>query len=299
MQRSQPLKAAFWMAGAMASFSLMAIAGRELGGHLDTFEIMMYRSFLGVVIVLVAAKLAGTLGDIGFTQLKLHFVRNSCHFVGQNLWFYAVTIVPLSQLFAFEFSSPLWVVVLAPIFLGETLTRTKIFAALLGFTGILIVARPGSVAIDSGIIAAATCAIFFAGTTMATKKLTGSQSITSILFWLVTMHSVFGLVCAGFDGQIAVPQGMEIVLVVVIGVCGLLAHFCITKALNLAPATVVTPLEFLRLPLIAFIGFVLYKEAFEWPVILGAVLVLAANTINIRAENIRNKRLSPIRQNGA
>ena len=299
MQRSQPLKAAFWMAGAMASFSLMAIAGRELGGHLDTFEIMMYRSFLGVVIVLVAAKAAGTLGEIGFSQLKLHFVRNSCHFVGQNLWFYAVTIVPLSQLFAFEFSSPLWVVVLAPIFLGETLTRTKIFAALLGFTGILIVARPGSVAIDSGIIAAATCAIFFAGTTMATKKLTGSQSITSILFWLVAMHSVFGLICAGIDGKIAVPQGIEIVLVVIIGVCGLLAHFCITNALNLAPATVVTPLEFLRLPLIAFIGFVLYKEAFEWPVILGAVLVLAANTINIRAENMRNKRLSPIRQDVA
>ena len=292
MQRSQPLKAAYWMAGAMASFSLMAIAGRELGGLLDTFEIMMYRSFLGVFIVVAVGKFAGTLGTIGFNQIKLHALRNVSHFVGQNLWFYAVTIVPLSQLFAFEFSAPLWVIVLAPIFLGEKLTATKAFAAVLGFTGILIVARPGYVEVDPAIIAAAACAIFFAGTTMATKKLTGTQSTTSILFWLVVMHSVLGLVCAGFDGQIAVPEGMEIVLVAAIGVCGLLAHFCITNALNLAPATVVTPLEFLRLPLIAFIGFVLYQEAFEWPVIVGAALVLAANTINIRAENARNKQIA-------
>ncbi|WP_299347181.1 DMT family transporter [uncultured Maritalea sp.] len=292
MQRSQPLKAAYWMAGAMASFSLMAIAGRELGGLLDTFEIMMYRSFLGVFIVVAVGNFAGTLGTIGFNQIKLHALRNVSHFVGQNLWFYAVTIVPLSQLFAFEFSAPLWVIVLAPIFLGEKLTATKAFAAVLGFTGILIVARPGYVEVDPAIIAAAACAIFFAGTTMATKKLTGTQSTTSILFWLVVMHSVLGLVCAGFDGQIAVPEGMEIVLVAAIGVCGLLAHFCITNALNLAPATVVTPLEFLRLPLIAFIGFVLYQEAFEWPVIVGAALVLAANTINIRAENARNKQIA-------
>ncbi|MGJ8528828.1 DMT family transporter [Maritalea sp.] len=290
MTQSQPLKAAYWMVGAMSSFSLMAIAGRELGGRLDTFEIMMYRSFLGVIIVLTVAKFAGTLGDIGFSKFRLHLIRNSCHFVGQNLWFYAVTIVPLSQLFAFEFSSPLWVVLLAPIFLGERLTPTKIFAAILGFTGILIVARPDNIIVDPAIIAAATCAIFFAGTTMATKKLTGTQSTTAILFWLVVMHSVLGAASAGFDGQIAIPEGVEILLVALIGVCGLLAHFCITNALNLAPATVVTPLEFVRLPLIAFIGFVLYQEAFEWPVILGAVLVLVANIVNIMSENAKNKR---------
>lgn len=291
MQRSQPLKAAYWMIGAMAAFSLMAIAGRELGGLLDTFEIMMYRSFLGIFIVLVIGKMSGTLGTIGFSKIKLHALRNTSHFIGQNLWFYAVTIVPLSQLFAFEFSSPLWVIVLAPIFLGEKLNATKIFAVVLGFAGILIVARPGSIVIDLAIIAAATCAIFFAGTTMATKKLTGTQTTTAILFWLVVMQSVLGVVFAGYDGKIAIPQGSEIALVAIIGVCGLLAHFCITNALNLAPATVVTPLEFARLPLIAFIGFVLYQEAFEWPVIVGALLVLAANIINILSEKKRNNKI--------
>ncbi|MFT6657783.1 DMT family transporter [Maritalea sp.] len=291
MQRSQPLKATYWMIGAMAAFSLMAIAGRELGGLLDTFEIMMYRSFLGIFIVLVFGKMSGTLGTIGFSKIKLHALRNTSHFIGQNLWFYAVTIVPLSQLFAFEFSSPLWVIVLAPIFLGEKLNATKIFAVILGFAGILIVARPGSIVIDLAIIAAATCAIFFAGTTMATKKLTGTQTTTAILFWLVVMQSVLGVVFAGYDGKIAIPQGSEIALVAIIGVCGLLAHFCITNALNLAPATVVTPLEFARLPLIAFIGFVLYQEAFEWPVIVGALLVLAANIINILSEKKRNNKI--------
>ena len=282
--RSEPIKAAVWMIGAMVSFTLMAIAGRSLADQLDTFEIMMYRSFIGIFIVLFFGFCLKTLGEINLNKIRLHFVRNLMHFTGQNLWFYAIIFVPLSQMFAFEFSTPVWVAVMAPFFLSEKLTFSRILAASTGFLGILIVARPDFSQLGLPLIAAASCAIFFASTSVATKLLTREQSVTCILFWLVVIQAIFGLITAGFDGDIAYPSGENVFWVVLVGICGLMAHLSITKALTLAPAIVVMPLEFLRLPLISVVGFFLYNEGFEWQVWIGALVILGANAINIGKE---------------
>ena len=281
---SNPIKAGFWMLGAMISFTLMAISGRSLADKLDTFEIMTYRSFIGIAIVLLFAYRAGTLGEVRTRYLKLHIIRNIFHFSGQNLWFFAILYVPLSQMFVFEFSTPLWVAVCAPLVLGERLTLSRFMAAAIGFFGILVVARPDFSDVNPAIIAAAFCAVGFAGATLATKILTRTETITAILFWLTVLQAVFGVICAGYDGVMDVPRGSEWLWVVIIGICGLCAHFCITTALQLAPATIVTPFEFLRLPLITFVGVVLYGEQLEWLVFLGAFIVLLANIMNIRAE---------------
>lgn len=282
--QSQPLKAAIWMFGAIIAFSLMAIAGREVGQHLDTFEIMFYRSIIGVIIVVSVAKYAGTLNQVNTRNFGLQTVRNISHFAGQNLWFFALTTVPLSQLFAFEFSTPLWVAILAPFFLAEKLTRMRAFCAALGFIGILIVARPDTTTISPHIIAAALCAVGFAGAAITTKLLTRTQTITCILFWLTAMQAIFGLITAGYDGDIHVPNLIQSFWVVIIGLCGLAAHFCITKALSMAPAIIVTPFDFLRLPLISIVAYFLYQEVLEWPVMVGAVIVFAANLLNLRNE---------------
>lgn len=286
---SNPIKAGFWMLGAMISFTLMAISGRSLADKLDTFEIMTYRSFIGIAIVLLFAYRAGTLGEVRTRYLKLHIIRNIFHFSGQNLWFFAILYVPLSQMFVFEFSTPLWVAVCAPLVLGERLTLSRFMAAAIGFFGILVVARPDFSDVNPAIIAAAFCAVGFAGATLATKILTRTETITAILFWLTVLQAVFGVICAGYDGVMDVPRGSEWLWVVIIGICGLCAHFCITTALQLAPATIVTPFEFLRLPLITFVGVVLYGEKLEWLVFLGAFIVLLANIMNIRAETRAQK----------
>lgn len=277
------------MLGAMISFTLMAISGRSLADKLDTFEIMTYRSFIGIAIVLLFAYRAGTLGEVRTRYLKLHIIRNIFHFSGQNLWFFAILYVPLSQMFVFEFSTPLWVAVCAPLVLGERLTLSRFMAAAIGFFGILVVARPDFSDVNPAIIAAAFCAVGFAGATLATKILTRTETITAILFWLTVLQAVFGVICAGYDGVMDFPRGSEWLWVVIIGICGLCAHFCITTALQLAPATIVTPFEFLRLPLITFVGVVLYGEKLEWLVFLGAFIVLLANIMNIRAETRASK----------
>lgn len=278
------LKAALWMMGSITSFSAMAVAGRELGGHLDTFEIMMYRSLVGVITVVTLASLYGTWGQINRRNFGIQIGRNLAHFTGQNLWFYAVTVIPLAQVFALEFTSPLWVIVLSPFILGERLTKVRALAAVLGFVGILCVARPTIAGLNAGVITAASSAIFFALTIMLTKRLTRSQTITCILFYLTVTQLVFGVVMAGYDGEIAVPDTAQMPLLLLIGIAGLLAHFCLTNALSIAPATVVVPIDFIRLPLIAVIGMLVYAEALDIWVFIGGAIIFAGNYLNLWVE---------------
>ena len=285
--KSEPMKATVWMIGAMLSFSLMAVSGRELATSLNTFEIMLYRSIIGFLFVLVIGYFAKTLGEIKGSRLGLHLFRNLAHFSGQNLWFFAVASIPFSQLFALEFSTPVWVALLAPLFLGEALTKQRVLAVIVGFAGVLVVARPDINQFDFAIIAAVACAICFAGSMMATKKLTSDQSITCILFWLTLMQLAMGLVATAFTGTIAFPEGINIFWIVIVGIGGLTAHFCITNALALAPAIVVIPLDFMRLPLISVIGFLAYGEAFELPILVGAGVIFIAILLNLKAEKQR------------
>ena len=274
--KSEPMKATVWMIGAMFSFSLMAVSGRELATNLNTFEIMLFRSIIGFLIVLAIGYFAKTLAEIKRDRLGLHLFRNLAHFSGQNLWFLAVASIPFSQLFALEFSTPVWVALLAPLFLGEVLTKQRVLAVILGFTGVLIVARPDINQFDFAIVAAIACAICFAGSMMATKSLTSDQSITCILFWLTLMQLAMGLVATVFTGTITFPEGINIFWIVIVGIGGLTAHFCITNALALAPAIVVIPLDFMRLPLISVIGFLAYGETFELPILVGAGVIFIA-----------------------
>jgi drug/metabolite transporter (DMT)-like permease len=275
------LRACLWMIGAIGSFTAMAIAGRQVSFALDTFEIMTYRSLLGIVIVCVVAGMTGTWRQINRQHLGLHAVRNVAHFTGQNLWFYALTVIPLAQVFALEFTTPIWVLLLSPLLLNERMTRIGMIAALIGFLGVLIVTRPGSAPVSPGLIAAALCAIGFAFSAIFTRRLTRTQSITCILFYLTVMQAIFGLICAGYDGDIALPNAATLPWLVLIGCAGLFAHFCLTTALSLAPASVVMPIDFARLPAIAIVGALVYAEPLGPFIFLGAALIFGGNYLNI------------------
>lgn len=272
------------MIGSILSFTAMAIAAREINGAHDSFEIMAARSLIGLVLVLVIGGLAGQLRLITTNRLSGHVWRNLVHFTGQNLWLYALTLIPLAQVFALEFTSPIWVILLSPFVLGERLTRQKLISAALGFTGILLVARPDLSALNPGVLAAAGSAVAFAATSLLTKRLTRGEAIIGILFWLTLLQSVFGLVIAGYDGVVAWPTAQTWPWLLVIGVCGLLAHYSLTSALSLAPASYVIPLDFVRLPMIAAVGAWAYAEPLDPYVLVGGAVIFAGIWLNIRGE---------------
>lgn len=279
------LSAALWMTGAIASFSSMAVAGRELSLHHDTFEIMMYRSFVGVIVVAMVLTVTRKWRQVTTERLGLHALRNAFHFTGQNLWFYAVGVAPLAQVFALEFTQPIWVILLSPLLLKERLTAIRMTSALIAFAGVLMVTRPGTSSLTPGILMAAASAIFFAFTTITTKQLTRHASIGCIVFWLTVMQAVLGTMAAGIDQQIALPTLQTAPFLLLVGLAGLLAHFCITNALAIAPATVVVPFDFARLPTIAVVGMLLYHEPLDHWTLLGAAVIFSGIFLNVWSEN--------------
>lgn len=274
-------RAALWMIGAIVSFTAMAVAGRAVSLDLDTFEIMLYRSVVGVVIVTTILAATGRLHRVRTTRLGALALRNLAHFIAQNLWFYAIATITFAQVFALEFTAPIWAMLLAVPILGEGLNRRGLIAAAIGLAGVLIVARPGAAPLSPGLVAAALAAIGFGLTAVLTRRLTRTETLACILFYLTVMQAIFGIVCAGYDGDIARPQGLAVAWLALIGCAGLLAHFCLTNALSLAPAAIVMPIDFARLPLIALVGALVYQEDLRLHVLIGATLIIGANLVNM------------------
>ena len=289
---TRPLLAALWMSGAIASFTLMAVAGRVVQGEMNSFELMAWRSAIGFVIV------AAILAPKGFAQVRtpvpwLHIKRNVFHFAGQNLWFTGIMLLPLGQLVALEFTNPIWVAVLAPLMLGERFTARRAIAAALGFAGILIVARPGAAPLEWGHAAGLGAALGFALNTIYTRRLMAHDSVLCVLFWMTASQAVMGF-ALGLIGGMPLPSPGLLPWLVLVGVTGLSAHYSLTSALRHAPATIVAPMEFLRLPVIALVGAALYAEPLLASVFLGGAVILAANLVNTlgRARERRGREVT-------
>ncbi|MEM6358063.1 MAG: DMT family transporter, partial [Pseudomonadota bacterium] len=240
------------------------------------------RSALGFPVIVAMMAMGEGLGRVRTSLGREHAVRNVIHFSAQNAWFYGIATIPLAQLVALEFTNPIWVVCLAPLMLGERMTRGAVLAALIGFLGILIVARPGIEPLGLGHAAGLFAAIGFALTNIFTKRLSREDSALCILFWMTLSQAVMGVLCA-LPGGIAWPSEALMPWVLLVGVCGLTAHFSLTRALFAAPASTVAPMEFMRLPVVAAAGALLYGEPLEVAVFIGAAVILAGNLIGIRA----------------
>lgn len=287
---SSNAKAVAWMMASVMSFTALTVAVRQLAGAHDTFEIMAVRSLIGLVMVVTFAAFTKRMGEVKVTRLGGHVLRNAMHFVGQNLWLWALALIPMAQVVALEFTSPIWVMLLSPFLLGERLSKLRLFAALLGFAGVLIVAKPDFSNIEMGVIAAFASSLFFAATNIATKRLTRDETIISIMFWLTLLQLIFGTVLAFADGQVTWPTAATAPLLLLIGVSGLFAHGCLTMALREAPASFVMPFDFLRLPMVAVFGFLLFGEDLGLLLLAGAALIILANLINIRASAVKTQK---------
>jgi drug/metabolite transporter (DMT)-like permease len=260
----------------------MAIAGREAAHGADTFEIMLGRTAIGLIVLLAMAGTTGRFGALKTRRIGLHGLRNIVHFVGQFSWLYALPLLPLAVLFSLEFMSPLWVAVLAPLILGERLTLQRLLAAGVGFAGMLIVVRPGGLPFTTGTFFALLSAIGFALSMLATKRLTRTEPPFTILFYMQLIQTAIALV--PLVRGVALLDAATLGWVTLLALFGLIAHFCQVQAFSLADAIVVAPMDFLRLPLIALVGMLVYGESLELWVLAGGGVIVLANFINMRGE---------------
>ena len=276
------IKGSLWMVGGVFFLTSMAVAGKEISLQIDTFEILFYRSVIGVSIILFFLIRKNLLKEINLKEIRTHMKRNIAHFTGQNLWLYALASITLAEVTSLEFTMPIWIVLFSFLMLNEKLNKYKILSVLIGLVGVLITVRPDIESINLGIVAAAISAVVFALTNIYTRRLTSTESTLTILFFLTTIQLVFGLVASLIDGKLDLPTTENIDWIVVIGFAGLGAHFCITTALSLAEPTVVAPIDLLRLPIVVLIGVVFYSEPGDIFIYIGAGLIIFANFINLK-----------------
>ena len=291
MTPAQLVPVVLWMTGTLLSFSAMAVSIRELSRALGILEILALRNALGLVIllalVLVRPELRHT---IRTHHIWLHLMRNSVHFAAQFAWATSLTLLPLATVFALEFTMPAWTALLATIFLHERLTHSRIGAVVLGFVGVLVIIRPGLQSFQPAALLTLAAAFGYGITLTTTKRLTATDSTFAIVLWMNLMQLPMNL--AGSDPLFALKLGSaQIVPMIGLGIAGLTSHYCLSNAFRAGEATLVVPLDFLRIPLIALVGWSFYGEPLDIYVFAGAGLIISGVLWNLRAETVRRPSL--------
>ena len=278
--KTSTARAAGWMAGWLLMMTAIAVAGREATRELSVFQVMLLRSLIGLVVLAPLVHGVGGLRAMATMRLRAHGLRNLVHYAAQAGWLAALALIPLAHVVALEFTMPIWTALLAYAFLGERLDARKAAAIALGVAGVVLIVRPApGAAFSVGHLIALVAAVGFAVSVTMVKSLTRTDTATQLMFWMSVLQTFIGAVPAVVHWQ--TPVGMQWWWIAVVGVCGTCSHYCMARAMEHAEATVVVPMDFLRLPLTALAGWALYAERFDLVTLAGAALILGGNALNL------------------
>lgn len=282
------------MAGWLTLMLVIAIAGREAMRELTVFQLMEMRSLIGLVLLWPLVRAAGGLPALRTQRLREHAVRNTVHYAAQYAWFAALTMIPLAQVVAIEFTMPIWIVLLAALFLGERITASKVLAVALGLLGVGLIVRPSTSGLSPGQLVALAAALGFAVSVTMVKSLTRTDSAVTLMFWMLVVQSLLGALPALWVWRW--PSMATWGWVLLVAFCGTFSHYCMARALRHADATVVMPMDYLRVPLSALAGWLLYAERMDLLTVAGTALILGGNLLNLRPAG-RARTASPALRN--
>src|SRR6476659_3065909 len=175
--------AALWMAGWLALMLIVVVAGREGMRELNVFQLMFMRTIIGFFLLYPLIRANGGFSVVKTARIHMHITRNVIHCGAQLGWFFALTLIPIGQVVAIEFTMPIWTAILAAMFLGERMTVWKIAAILLGIVGVVIIVRPATAEINSGQLIAVFAAVGFGVSVAMVKSLTRTEKTLAIIFW--------------------------------------------------------------------------------------------------------------------
>ena len=285
-----------WMGGTLLSFSVMAVSVRQLSYKLALMEILTIRNLSGVVILSSLALLRPSLrSQIRTHRLSLHALRNGVHFLATYLWALSLTLLPMATVFALEFTAPAWVSIMAVVLLGERLTIARIGAVVMGFIGVMVIIQPGVETFQISTLVILSAALCFSISIVTQKMLTKSDTTYAILFIMNSVQLPLAVIGVFFSGSFLFFLKLDMTdLFPVLGVCcaGLIGHMCLTNAFRAGDAIVVVPLDFLRIPLIAFVGYFLYDERLDPLVFVGSGFIVSGILWNIIDEKRHQLKLS-------
>jgi drug/metabolite transporter (DMT)-like permease len=275
------------MSGALVSLVAMAVATRELSVYISISQILFFRSACGLMIISFLIWRTTNWRQVISPQLGSHFVRNMSHLCAQYAWIYGIIFIPMAEVFAIEFTAPVWTTILAAILLKERVTFPRVVSIAFGLVGVLVIVRPGIALVHHAALVVLGGSVCFALAYTMTKKISATDTPLCILFYMTAIQLPLALIPSMMNWRPVVQQAWPWILVV--GVMALTAHYCMARAMKMADATIVVPMDFLRLPLIAAVGSIFYSEKVEIWVFLGAALILAGNLFSIKMEKRRKQ----------
>ncbi len=272
------------MLGTVACYTAAAIATREVSFQIDTPSILFIRSLIAIALMLgVVALSRQGFGQLRTQVIHTHMLRNAVHFVGQFGWFYAIAFIPLAHVFAIEFTVPLWIAILAPIFFKERISLRRIAIVVTGFVGILIIVQPFGIEFNPASLVMLIGALGFASSMLITRRLTRTESPLCILFYMAVLQLPLSAALVFATDRVQIPDVYGFGLVTIITIAVMLAHYCMARAFKLAEVIALVPVEYMRLPLIAIAGSLLYSEPITATLVIGGLLIVSANYLNIRS----------------
>ncbi len=279
---SPALRGGVWMFLSTFAFAAMVVFVRDASATFNAFEVTFWRALFGLAIM-VPWLARVRLRRLATKRAHVHLTRNVVHFIGIVTWFHAVARINLSVGMALQFTVPLFTIAMAALMLKERVGAARWTATAIGFAGVLVIVRPDAGAIDSLAVITLVSAAFYAGSNIATKMIGRGDSSELVVFYMHLMHLPMALIAALVLGM-TMPGWADLPVLFGVALSATLAHYLLAQALREADASVVMPIDFLRLPWVAALAFVLYGEtplAGAW---IGGAVIFGATYYILRRE---------------
>jgi len=274
-------RAVFFMVLSAILFGCMAIVIRLASQQLHAFEIAFFRNFFGFMFTAPLFFKHGT-AILKTDKLHLYIGRCMIGIISMMCGFWAIVHLPLAEAVAISYSTPLFVTILAVLFLGEVVGLRRWSAVLAGFLGVLIIMQPGSHSFNADMMIALMAAVMSAIVAISIKVLSRTEKADAIVIYTTMLWVPMSLVPALFVWEW--PVGITWLWIICAGFFGTTAHLCWTRALKLGDASMLTPISFFQVPVVAIGAWIIFDEKMGLMALLGAGIIFVANAYIARRE---------------
>ncbi|MCZ4352330.1 DMT family transporter [Roseovarius aestuarii] len=290
-QVSRPGRGIFWMVVTGLLFVGVTAMVKIMGTRIPAAESAFLRYVLGLVFLIpmlrpmMRAPLTPRLWG-------LFALRGGVHTIGVVCWFFAMARIPMADVTAINYLSPIYVTLGAAVFLGERLALRRVLAILIALVGALIILRPGFREIGTGHMAMMVTALFFGASYLLAKR--GTQEVSPIVVvGMLSITVTIGLAPLAAAVWIT-PTAFELAMLFGVACLATVGHYTMTLAFSSAPLAVTQPMVFLQLVWAVTMGAVVFGEGVDPYVILGGMIIIASvSFISWRESVLKRKNVTP------
>ena len=280
------------MVGSVICFSIMDICVKWLD-YYPVGQVLFLRFFIGFIPIFFIIPKDKLFSFYKTTRPGLHAFRAICGALAIIALFYGLRELPLADVVSLTFGGPIFVTVASIFFLSEKVGIKRWSAVFLGFIGMLLIVQPAFIDLNYYYISPIIFCIFFACVAISVRSLSKTEANYTIAFYFTFLCTIIGL-CSVFFVDWIMPTKFDLLLFIVMGLCGSVANLLLTQSYRLAEASLVTPIKYLSLVFAIFFGFFIWSEVPKVLTLVGAALVILSSLIIfLRETQLKKQIISP------